>query len=54
MVGFYQADGFLFTPGPVGAEVFSDYSNYGRDHLGNRHHLHYEDQFNDYYDYSNY
>ena len=39
---------------PVGAEVFSDYSNYGRDHLGNRHHLHYEDQFNDYYDYSNY
>jgi len=40
--------------GPVGAEVFSDYSNYGRDHLDNRHHLHYEDQFNDYYDYSNY
>ena len=39
---------------PVGAEVFSDYSNYERDHLGNRHHLHYEDQFNDYYDYSNY
>jgi len=39
---------------PVGAEVFSDYSNYGRDHLDNRHHLHYEDQFNDYYDYSNY
>ena len=40
--------------GPVGAEVFSDYSNYGRDHLDNRHHLHYEDQFNDYYDYSDY
>ena len=39
---------------PVGGEVFSDYSDYGRDHLGNRHHLHYEDQFNDYYDYSNY
>jgi len=39
---------------PVGAEVFSDYPNYGRDHLDNRHHLHYEDQFNDYYDYSNY
>jgi len=39
---------------PVGAEVFSDYSNYGRDNLDHRHHLHYEDQFNDYYDYSNY
>jgi len=39
---------------PVGAEVFSDYPNYGRDHLGHRHHLHYEEQFNDYYDYSNY
>ena len=39
---------------PVGAEVFSDYPNYGRDHLGHRHHLHYEDQFDDNYDYSNY